>query len=104
MASVGERERGGGGAAGKGEWLVSVLRSLFLDERLQKPCEHPNNMIIIIGLPTTKPLASGEDKEEEGEQEREKKEEQGEGDKQSRAACVRICISSMIVLGINGNL
>lgn len=101
MASVAERERGGGGAAGKGEWLVSVLRSLFLDERLQKPCEHPNNMIIIIGLPTTKPLASEEDKEEEGEQERKRGRRER---RQSRAACVRICISSMIVLGINGNL
>lgn len=95
-----ERERRGG-AAGKGEWLVSVLLSLFLDERLQKPCEHPNNMIIIIGLPTTKPLASEEDKEEEGEQERKRGRRER---RQSRAACVRICISSMIVLGINGNL
>lgn len=83
--------------------LVSVLLSLFLDERLQKPCEHPNNMIIIIGLPTTKPLASEEDKEEEGEQERGRRRRERET-RQSRAACVRICISSMIVLGINGNL
>lgn len=95
------RGRQGRRAAGKGEWLVSVLRSLFLDERLQKPCEHPNNMIIIIGLPTTKPLAREEDKEEEGEQERKRGRRER---RQSRAACVRICISSMIVLGINGNL
>lgn len=97
------RGRQGRRAAGKGEWLVSVLLSLFLDERLQKPCEHPNNMIIIIGLPTTKPLASEEDKEEEGEQERGRRRRERET-RQSRAACVRICISSMIVLGINGNL
>lgn len=81
-----------------------MLLSLFLDERLQKPCEHPNNMIIIIGLPTTKPLASEEDKEEEGEQERKRGRRGRRERRQSRAACVRICISSMIVLGINGNL
>lgn len=93
--------RGRGEQQGEVVGLVSVLLSLFLDERLQKPCEHPNNMIIIIGLPTTKPLAREEDKEEEAEQERKRGRRET---RQSRAACVRICISSMIVLGINGNL
>lgn len=58
-----------------------MLLSLFLDERLQKPCEHPNNMIIIIGLPTTKPLAREEDKEREREEGAER-----EGDKAEQAS------------------
>lgn len=83
------RGRQGRRAAGKGEWPVSVLLSLFLDERLQKPCEHPNNMIIIIGLPTTKPLASEEDKEEEAEQERGRRRRERE----TRRAGKRVCVS-----------